>query len=459
MYQLVVKFGGSSVSSTKTWENIALIIKNHIKNGKQPIIVCSAIKNISNKLEKATTLAINGKHYQNIETEIKFCHTQLTHSLKLPSKIIALDLKKLKKLLKNISLIKKNSAKIKAQILSLGEFMITRIGCAFLKKKGINCIWYDIRKALISSPIPGKNTKNYLSAYYKIQKNKVLKKQFINSGAESIITQGFIASNPNGDTVLLGRNSSDISATLLSSILKVNYCEIWKDVPGIFTINPNIFPYAKLLKNLNYNETQKIISIGNNILHPNCIFPVKKYNIPIVIKNIYKPQHIGTYISKKTCSKILPIKSIQIQDHINIIKINTQKNIKSISNIISTINSYKFKIKSLFYLEPNIILYLKNKFKNNQKKFYLNFFLKKIKKIEKIQLIKDCSIITIIGNNINYLFYQINSIIMNIFNSKKIKIISLNSEKIYFNFVIKKKLNSKHLYKILHNKLIENIKI
>jgi hypothetical protein len=95
-----------------------------------------------------------------------------------------------------------------------------------------------------------------------------------------VITQGFIASNPQGETVLLGRGGSDSSGAYFAAKLQAAGLEIWTDVPGMFSANPRAVPTARLLRALHYDEAQEIASNGAKVLHPRCILPVHLYGQP-----------------------------------------------------------------------------------------------------------------------------------------------------------------------------------
>lgn len=270
MRQIVTKFGGTSVSTRNTWDNIASITQKHMSSGAQPVIVCSALTQISNKLEKAIDAALINEH-QSILTDIRKGHLHLAEQLEVNPELIAQDLHQLEQWLTGIALLKQAPAKTHAQILSMGELMMTRLGHAFLENKGIRCQWYDARELLISTPFPDGDTANYLTARCESEYAPELVEKFIASGAQAIITQGFFAANPQGETVLLGRGGSDTSAALIAAKLQAASCEIWTDVPGIYTANPHQLPQARLLKKLNYDEAQEIATMGAKVLHPNCI--------------------------------------------------------------------------------------------------------------------------------------------------------------------------------------------
>ena len=96
-----------------------------------------------------------------------------------------------------------------------------------------------------------------------------------------VITQGFIASDEDGNTVLLGRGGSDTSAAYLAAKLRAQRLEIWTDVPGMFSANPRSTPSARLLRSLHYDEAQEIATSGAKVLHPRCILPARQYRIPL----------------------------------------------------------------------------------------------------------------------------------------------------------------------------------
>ena len=100
-----------------------------------------------------------------------------------------------------------------------------------------------------------------------------------------------------GETVLLGRGGSDTSAALFAARLQAQRCEIWTDVPGVYTSNPRDIPDARLLRLLDYDEAQEIASAGAGVLHPRCLGPVRRYDIPLHVRCTPRPELPGTVIS------------------------------------------------------------------------------------------------------------------------------------------------------------------
>lgn len=455
MQHIVTKFGGTSVSSLKNWLNIEHITRQHLATGTQPIIVCSALTQISNKLEQAIEAALIHQHTQ-IQEEIKQLHYGLAQSLGVINDLIATELDFLNQWLTGISLLKEAPAKTRAQILSLGEIMMTKLGHAFLNQQGIDCLWLDVREALTALPLPGGDNVNYLSARCSSEPNPQLQKRLKNSKAQAIITQGFFAINNQGETVLLGRGGSDTSGALLAAILEAKGCEIWTDVPGIYTANPHQFPHARLLKQINYDEAQEIASMGAKVLHPNCIPPVRTANIPMVVKYTCMPEHSGTRITNESDDLAPPIKSIQVKHSIILISIDTLNmwhQVGFLADIFNTFKIHGFSVDLLSSSEFNVTLSLDNhaKFQDRQA---LNTLIEALNSFGRAKLIEPCSAISLIGHHIRTILPQLGPA-LEIFEAKQIYLMSLASNDLNLTFVVDES-HAEKLCQKLHHLLIES---
>ncbi|WED43712.1 bifunctional aspartate kinase/diaminopimelate decarboxylase [Legionella cardiaca] len=455
MQQVVTKFGGTSVSSLQTWNNIAAITKQHIVNGVQPVIVCSALTQASNKLEKAIEAALINQH-QNIETDIRNSHQELAQALQVPFELITAELLQLQQWLTGIALLKEASPKTRAQILSLGELMMTRLGHAFLRNQGIECDWFDVREALVSTPIPGGDAVNFLAARCNSETNPELSNQLIATGAQAIITQGFFAANPQGDTVLLGRGGSDTSAALLAAILQAQVCEIWTDVPGIYTANPHLLPHARLLKQLNYDEAQEIASMGAKVLHPNCLPPVRRAGIPMVVKFTRMPEHSGTRISKESDEKAPPIKSIQVKHSIILISIDTinmWQQVGFLADVFAAFKSHGFSVDLLSSSESNVTLSLDSNAKLHDRRA-LEALLADLNRFGRAKLIEPCSAVSLVGHHIRTVLPQLGPT-LEVFDAQQVYLMSLASNDLNLTFVVDESQADKLCQK-LHNLLIDS---
>lgn len=455
MRQLITKFGGTSVSSLQTWENIAKITRQHIADGVQPVIVCSALTQVSNKLEQVTEAALLDGH-KLIQDDIIDGYKQLATSLDVPFELLNNDLMQLNQWLTGIALLREAPAKTRAQILSLGELMMTRLGHAYLNKQGINCLWFDVREALISTPVAGGDSVNFLAARCESQPNPALGKKLLDSGASAVITQGFFAANPNGDTVLLGRGGSDTTAGLLAAILEATSCEIWTDVPGIYTANPHQLPHARLLKKLNYDEAQEIASMGAKVLHPNCIPPVRKAGIPMYVKFTRMPEHCGTCISQESDELAPPIKSIQVKHSIVLISIDTLNmwhQVGFLADVFSAFKTHGFSVDLLSSSEFNVTLSLDSNAKLHDRRA-LDALLEELNRFGRAKLIEPCSAVSLVGHHIRTVLPQLGPT-LEVFESKQVYLMSLASNDLNLTFVVDES-HAEKLCQQLHGLLIEN---
>lgn len=455
MQQVVIKFGGTSVSTRATWNNIAAITQKHLNTGVQPVIVCSALTQISNKLEKAIEAALLDEHH-SLFNDIQSSHLNLAEQLEVNHQLIANDLHQLQQWLTGISLLKQAPAKTHAQILSLGELMMTRMGHAFLEKQGIKVKWYDARELLTSTPTLGGETMNYLSARCESEYDPGLVEKFLSSGAQAIITQGFFAANPHGETVLLGRGGSDTSAALLAGKLQAASCEIWTDVPGIYTANPHQLPHARLLKQLNYDEAQEIASMGAKVLHPNCIPPVRKANIPMVVKYTHLPEHSGTLITKDIDESAPLIKSIQVKHSILLISIDTLnmwQQVGFLADVFAAFKKHGFSVDLLSSSEFNVTLSLDVNAKIHDRPA-INALLDDLNQFGRAKLIEPCSAVSLVGHHIRTVLPHLGPA-LEVFEAKQVYLMSLASNDLNLTFVVDESHADK-LCQRLHHLLIES---
>ena len=455
MRQVITKFGGTSVSSRETWEHIAAITQKHLGTGVQPVIVCSALTQASNKLERMVDAAVLDKHHE-LHADLSTLYIQLAQSLDVNPDLIALDLQQLQQWLTGIALLKEAPAKTHAQILSLGELMMTRLGHAFLNNKGIDCSWFDAREALQSVTTPNGGADNYLAARCNSEHNPALARQLLECGSRVIITQGFIAANAHGDTVLLGRGGSDTSAALLAAILDASVCEIWTDVPGIYTANPHQLPHARLLKQLNYDEAQEIASMGAKVLHPLCVPPVRRANIPMVVKYTCMPEHSGTRISRESDDTAPPIKSIQVKNSITLISIDTVtmwQQVGFLADVFIVFKNHGFSVDLLSSSESNITLSLDSNAKLRDRDS-LDAMVTELNGFCRAKIIEPCSAVSLIGHHIRTVLPQLGSA-LEVFDDQQVHLMSLASNDLNLTFVVDESKADKLCQK-LHTLLIEN---
>ncbi|MGB5511217.1 MAG: aspartate kinase, partial [Woeseiaceae bacterium] len=320
---VVMKFGGSSVATAENWETIAELVQRRLDAGLRPVIVHSALAGVSNALEAVLDAAVAGDPGEILE-QIRGQHYALAGALELDGHgLLEESLQQLDQLVAGVRLIKEVSVRVRVRVMALGELMATRIGAAYLKHRGLPVEWVDARDHLKSEHRNNRNPANaYLSATCGYGVDPKIQAA-LGKRAKVILTQGFIARNRNGETVLLGRGGSDTSAAYFASILQARRLEIWTDVPGMFTADPRVVPSARLLVALHYDEAQELASAGSSVLHPRCISPVRDAGIPLFIRSTRSPEVPGTVISSVTEEAEPHVKGICIRNGMTLVSMTT----------------------------------------------------------------------------------------------------------------------------------------
>jgi diaminopimelate decarboxylase/aspartate kinase len=253
---VVLKFGGTSVSNLPNWNNIAAVARRRGADGAHVLIVHSAVSGITDRLEKLLSAALAGEHAPVLEG-ILARHQQLCEELGVgTSAQLEGYFAELQAIAQGIHLTQELSDRTRAMVMATGELMSTEIGSRFLAKQGIAVRWWDAREGLKAEERSHASVRgNWLSATCDFTPDAPLSRKLAEL-APVVITQGFIASDAKGDTVLLGRGGSDTSAAYFAAKLTAGRLEIWTDVPGMFSANPRSTPTARLLRELHYDEAQ-----------------------------------------------------------------------------------------------------------------------------------------------------------------------------------------------------------
>lgn len=115
-------------------------------------------------------------------------------------------------------------------------------------------------------------------------------------GADKAVFPGFYGKGYNGKVKTFSRGGSDISGAIVARAVNATVYENWTDVSGFLACDPRIVDSPRRIKALSYKELRELSYMGANVLHSESIFPVRKANIPIHIKNTFRPEDEGTLI-------------------------------------------------------------------------------------------------------------------------------------------------------------------
>jgi diaminopimelate decarboxylase/aspartate kinase len=296
---VVLKFGGTSVSSLDCWETIAKILRNRISEGLRPVVVCSALSQVSNKLEAALESALSGEDPTRFLDEMLAQHREFAAALGVSvDREIDESIGRLEQCLTGISLLREASPRIQAEALSVGELLSTHIGAAWLTKQGLATRWLDARELLQAEAQPDDEQRQYLSAVCSEGADPKLTAHLSAMPEAVLLTQGFVVGTPDGETALLGRGGSDTSASVLGERIGAKRIEIWTDVPGLFSADPRIVKEARRLERAGFDEVVELTTRGAKVLHPRSLEPAQRAGIPIHVRCTKDPSSEGTIIDE-----------------------------------------------------------------------------------------------------------------------------------------------------------------
>jgi len=195
---VVLKFGGTSVSSAANWHNIAGVIRARIAASFRPVIVHSALSGITDRLDSLLAAAVSGTHLGVLE-QIEAKHRDLAQTLGIvPSPQFERFMQELKHLADSGAHSGKISDGTRARVLAMGELLATSLGATFLNAQGIDTAWADARLVLRADTRPGATQKaGLLSATCDFTPDAALQSRW-RALDQVVITQGFIASNDAG---------------------------------------------------------------------------------------------------------------------------------------------------------------------------------------------------------------------------------------------------------------------
>lgn len=290
---IVAKFGGTSVATAAGWATIRDVVLAHRAAGRRLIVVCSAVAGVTNLLVAVADRIANGDDPAGLLLEIRARHHALAASMGVDATtLLSADEQRLEARCRRSAAL---SAAARAEILAHGELMSTRLGAAWLGQCGIDAALLDARTVLRATRDTDRDER-YLSATCAIDRGDLVP-ALDEIGASVIVTQGFIASNDAGETVVLGRGGSDTSGAYFAAGSAALALEVWTDVPGMFTADPRHFSSARLLRRLSFREAETAGCLGAKVLHPRTIEPMRRAGIPIRIRWTAHPDVEGTVIS------------------------------------------------------------------------------------------------------------------------------------------------------------------
>lgn len=317
----IVKFGGSSVGSGQSIQNVLNILQNKYASGEKFIVVSSAMSGVTNILTELAQIASEGKDFKKGLIEIEQRHfTVIKEMITVKNQNpaftqIKIFINEIEDLLQGVYSLRELSLQSKDLILSYGEKCSTFLLSQIVKQYFSESIYVDTSNLI-------KTDSNFGNARVHTPVTEHLLQEFYKEHSHQILFfTGFIASNENNRITTLGRGGSDYTAAIIAAALDAKEIELWSDVDGMLTADPRVVKKAFSLSELSYTEAMELSYFGAKVIYPPAMIPAFRKKIPIVLKNTFNPSFKGTRIEEHTHKNAYPIRGISSIDEISLINI------------------------------------------------------------------------------------------------------------------------------------------
>jgi aspartate kinase len=298
---IVMKFGGTSVQDATAIDRVADIVKSRLP--LRPVVVVSAFAKVTDQLLATARAAGNGDRKAALElsralrerhytTAGELLGTGVFTSLhsELEAAFDALD-----ELLRGIVAVGELTPRTTDQVAAQGELLSSKVVAAAFGARGIDAAIVDSRRCLVTDATFMKAAPLLEETNDRLKANI---QPLIDAGKVPVMG-GFIGATRSGVTTTIGRGGSDYSAAIVGAGLSAERIDIWTDVDGMMTTDPNLCPDARRIKVISFDEAAELAYFGAKVLHPSTVLPAVQKNIPVYILNSRNPTCEGTRIAAR----------------------------------------------------------------------------------------------------------------------------------------------------------------
>ena len=442
---IVSKFGGTSMGDFNAMMNAATISRER----NSSIVCVSATSGTTDKLIQIAKTAAKGDavECEKIIFQMRERHMAILESVPAHGSESANTLMsyftELELLVQGLTLLKELTPRAYDLILSFGERMSSVIFTEVVKSQmpTKNVQLLDARSVIITDS-------NFGRATPQIELIETAAKQLKLDGNTVYVTQGFIGSDADGHTTILGRGGSDYSAALFAEGVHADVLEIWTDVAGIATTDPRIVPTAKIINELSYQEAGEMAQYGAKILHPATIAPAVRRGIPVFVGSTFDKDSAGTWI-RATAEHKPVVRAITKRSDQALLTITTPVMLNAygfMSEIFGVFGRHRVSVDCVTTSEISVAVTVDKATLENEK------FVKDLEMVGKVNVETGYALISLIGNEL----YNRSNLAKTIFSNVEemnVRMMSLGASPYNFNFLVKE-ADSRSCILTLHQNLI-----
>ncbi len=324
--KLVLKYGGTSLSSPSDIRNVAKTVASLAKNN-EIVVVCSAIDGVTDDLIRISTMIEQRnkndatKTLDNVIKKHKQFANQTIKSSTIKKQLLEklnIDILELQELVRGLTLLKEVSTRSLDYLISFGERLsddLVSFSLQDLKNKSTALNGKEV--GIVTDSNFGESRPLMDTTRIRISKTlgSLLSKKIIP------VVGGFAGADQHGNITTFGRGGSDYTATIIASC--INADEIWlmSDVEGLMTADPKLVKNARLLNEVSYAEAIEMAQFGAKQIHPRTFEPILSKKIPMRIRSTFDTKNTGTIVTaspsartKRTVKCVSAIRNIGLID-------------------------------------------------------------------------------------------------------------------------------------------------
>jgi aspartate kinase len=327
---VVMKFGGTSVEDSHAIRRLVRIVRSRLNYGV--VVVVSALARVTDQLLKLGRLAEQGdraavesdlealqRRHQQVAGELlsEDAYAELRKSLEDGFDAIRVRLRE-------VESNRRLSPEAQDHLLGFGEAFSSWIVAAALRHQEVDADVVDSRSCILT------DSRHTQAAPLWHETNQSLKQILYPLLHERRVPVmgGFVGATRQGVPTTLGRGGSDFSATMVGGALHARRVEIWTDVDGVMTADPNLCPDARLIRKMSFEEAAELAHFGAKVLHPATLVPVVKQNIPVYVLNSRNPDVEGTEIVAH-CNSGIAVRAVTAKRSIAAVEVASAVHIDS----------------------------------------------------------------------------------------------------------------------------------
>lgn len=407
----VHKFGGTSLADADCFRQVVSII-GQARAAEPEVnlgIVVSAMSGTTNHMLKLSALATEGLDAWQAELASigERYETAVTELIEAGGREALLeawrsDAERVAAQLREISRVKSAPRRRRETIAGFGEVWSARLLSACLAQKlGSDeaGAWIDARELVVV------NQGELGPQVQWPDTNRLWQDHVAGSFRGVVVVTGFNALDQDGLPTTLGRNGSDYSAAILAALANAVTLTIWSDVDGVLSGDPRRIPEAQIIGSLSYDEAMDLAYFGAKVIHPQTMGPAVMKNIPIYIRNTFRPEISGSKISAGS-SGDAGIKGVTAVDDVAIVNVEGAGMIGvpgTADRLFASLRSAGVSVTLISQAssEHSISVAVPQSLAEQARRVISNAFAEELEagQIQRVEVIDNLSILAVVGDN------------------------------------------------------------